>query len=141
MDEPMTLFPPSGWVIKDYGNSQLVGSVFSQNDPGNRGNLTGGSDRFIIVDNEVAGPGATVEVALQTTALNIPFGLNTYLLFKTSLENMSGDESAEVQISTDGGIRWNVLWHRHKDIKGPHTASVDLTRYGGLKNVLFRFLL
>jgi uncharacterized repeat protein (TIGR01451 family) len=129
------VFPPDGWTE----THDITGTAWTNFDLGLRGNLTGGIGKFAIVDDDEAGSAAITKAELLTPAFDIPSGLDTYLVFKTDYNNISADESADVDISLDGGETWMNLLHWNTDHRGPLTQSLDLTTYAGETGAIVRF--
>ncbi len=139
IDNPLNTFPPPGWSINDYGGSLMDGSVFTNTDPGDRGNQTGGKGSFIIVDDAAAGEGIAVETDLRLAPIDIPLYGNTFLVFQSDFEQQGGAGLAQVQLSNDMGANWDTIMQWDTDMPGPHTAAVDLSSYAGQTGVILRF--
>ncbi len=139
LDEALNNFPPSGWSVNDFGGSAQPGSVFTADDPGSRGNRTGGPGGFAIVDNAAAGEGIPVETDLRLPPIEIPIFLRTALVLKSDFVQEGGAARAEVQISLDGGGAWETLLFWDGDQPGPRTTIIDLSPYAGEANALIRF--
>jgi uncharacterized repeat protein (TIGR01451 family) len=132
-------FPPSGWRVVDNIGSGAPGSVFTDTDPGGRGNMTGGTGNFVIVDSDNAGSGVTIDTELRLPRIDLPLCAGSQLVFKSEYLNLSASDSADVDISLDSGSSWINLLHWNFDVIGPHTEYVDLTPFAGQTGVLIRF--
>jgi uncharacterized repeat protein (TIGR01451 family) len=132
-------FPPAGWAVNDYGGSGAPGSVWTETDPGGRGNLTGGSGLFAIADSDAAGSGVLVETDMWLPPIDIPTCQDVFLVFKTDYYNISANETAAVDISLDGGGTWENLLLWNYSVRGPHTEWVPLGDYAGAMGAILRF--
>jgi len=121
---------PGTWTIVD--NSSGSCGVWQSNDAGGRGNLTGGSGDFAIVDSKLEGCANT---ELITPSFDVP--LNAHLTFDTDY-NYKAD-MAEVDITTDGSGTWTNLLHWEVDKRGPLKVDLDFSAYSG-ENVQIRFV-
>ena len=93
---------PAGWTNYDYAGS---GQVWQFNDPGNRGNLTGGTGGFAIVDSDNYGYGGIQHAGLRTPVLNFSTASSVTLEFD-SYYRAYGGQTAIVRYSIDGGTTW-----------------------------------
>ncbi|MCX4530928.1 carboxypeptidase regulatory-like domain-containing protein [Streptomyces sp. NBC_01669] len=127
---------PSGWTVDDkVGNGQTW--VF--NDPGKRGNQTGGSGGFAIIDSAKYGVGKSQDSSLISPVMDFSRRTHPALTFRTDYKGFSG-ETGGVDLSVDGGQTWNNVWHHTIDsARGPRTELVDLSQAAGKANVQVRF--
>lgn len=121
---------PGTWTVID--NSSGSCGVWQSNDAGGRGNLTGGSGGFAIVDSDYEG---CADTALITPSFDIP--LNAHLTFDTDYNHLA--DVAAVDITTDGGGTWINLLHWEEDHRGPLKVDIDLSAYSG-ETVQIRFV-
>jgi hypothetical protein len=129
---------PSGWSVADAAGS---GQVWAFNDPGFRGNRTGGSGGFASVDALLYSPDRQ-DTSLVTPLMNFIYSPAVSMEFKTDLRNnpnLSGSTRAAVEVSLDGGLTWNLLWQwTNESFTG--SVSLDLSgQAGGRSNVQVRF--
>jgi len=95
-------------------------------DPGLRGNLTGGSGGFAIADSSFAGV-----VAMDTLLISPPYSfadsLGVVLEFKTDL--VASQAVGEIRVSTNGPAGpWAVVWDSHQQAwPGPQTMAVNIS--------------
>ena len=61
---------PPGWTVTDDAPNP-TGEVWAFNDPGGRGNLTGGTGAFAVLDSDHLGFGHTQDSSLITPAMNL----------------------------------------------------------------------
>ncbi len=98
---------PSTWTVKDDNGS---GGVWTTDDAGSRGNLTGGSGKFAIIDSDHLGTGKTQNTELITPVFNLSndaapvVGLNSY--YKPYSNSV-----ADIDYTVDGGTTWTNLSH------------------------------
>ncbi|WP_345045868.1 carboxypeptidase regulatory-like domain-containing protein [Streptomyces sannanensis] len=128
---------PSGWTVDDkVGNGQTW--VF--NDPGRRGNRTGGSGGFAIVDSSNYGHGNTQDTSLISPVMDFSQRTHPSLIFRTDYDGFAFGQTGDVDFSVDGGQTWTNAWHHTKDdARGPRTEVVDLSQAAGKANVQVRF--
>jgi len=93
-------FPPAGWsVTNEGGNCVWVG-----NDPGGRGNLTGGSGAFAVADSDECGPSTTMNTHMLTPILDVS-GMHTMIFeFKFDYNNLSSGEVAAVDMRVGNSL-------------------------------------
>ncbi|WP_405691675.1 kelch repeat-containing protein [Streptomyces sp. NBC_00057] len=127
---------PAGWTVDDkLGNGQTW--VF--NDPGRRGNETGGSGGFAIIDSQRYGLDKSQDSSLISPVMDFSRRTHLALTFRTDYNSVPG-QTGDVDLSVDGGQTWNTVWHHTNDsVRGPRTEVVDLSRAAGKANVKVRF--
>jgi len=130
---------PAGWSVVDAAGS---GVVWRFDDPGARGNLTGGSGAFAIVDSDKNGPKA-VDTSLRSPAFDFSGETTVILEFKYDFRwyTYGNAEVADVDVSLNGGTTWTNVWRRSgASDRGPKTARVNLSALaGGQADVRVRF--
>ena len=132
-DNPTT---PAGWSLVD---SLGRGLLWSFDDPGARGNLTGGSGGFAIVDSDHANPSQFQDTSLVSPAWDLSGLTHPALSFHTDYFGMS-NERATVELSVNGGASWTQLWiHQTDSVRGPNLQTIDLSRWAGQPSVQIRF--
>ncbi|WP_329459772.1 carboxypeptidase regulatory-like domain-containing protein [Streptomyces sp. NBC_01497] len=129
-----TTSAPDGWKVVSAGDGG--GWVF--NDPGNRGNTTGGSGAFAIVDSDNLGNGETQDTQLISPAYDFSDQSNPLLSFATDYRAV-GSQTASVDASTDGGATWKSAWSTVASVSGPTKITVPLDDYANTKGVTLRF--
>ena len=125
---------PHGWSVID--NSGSGGWRFD--DPGARGNLTGGSGAFAIADSDnICAP---MNTELRTPAFDFTALSEAFLEFRTDFQSYAGLESAKVDVSIDNGVNWTTIWSKSGDnYSGPATETLDLSALAGQADVRIRF--
>jgi Carboxypeptidase regulatory-like domain/Subtilase family len=126
--------PPADWTTTT--NRSLL---WRFDDPGGRGNLTGGSDGFAIVDSDFANPSLFQDTSLVSPSWDLSELTHPALAFHTDYFGMSNSR-ATVELSTDGGTTWTQLWiHQTDSVRGPSLQTIDLSPWAGQPSVQMRF--
>jgi N-acetylneuraminic acid mutarotase len=127
---------PASWTVVDNNSS---GKNWAFNDPRPRGNLTGGSGHFAILDSDFYGPGVTEDSSLVSPLLDFTGKANPVLKFATDYFEFS-NSTADVDVSVDGGATWSNVWRRTTaNQRGPNTQTVDLAAAANKAGVQVRF--
>ncbi|WP_051950930.1 carboxypeptidase regulatory-like domain-containing protein [Actinacidiphila yeochonensis] len=131
-----TAATPQGWTVKN--NTPAGGWQFD--DPLNRGNQTGGTGRFAIVDDFADG-WSPVDTELISPAYDFSAERTPEVDFASALpaDYRLLDATADVDVSTDGGSSWTTVWHHEDLVPGPSYQSVPLDAYAGDPSVRLRF--
>jgi len=129
---------PTGWSVVDSAGS---GQVWEFDDPGYRGNRTGGSGGFASV-YALPYPPNHQDTSLVSPWMNFSAEQTVTLNFKTDYHFNSalpGSTHAAVELSLDGGATWSPLWQRtNESFQGP--VSLDLSAQAARRsNVRARF--
>jgi N-acetylneuraminic acid mutarotase len=128
---------PAGWTVDDkVGNGQ----TWAFNDPGNRGNHTGGTGGFAIIDSDkYGGGGNSQDSSLISPVTDFSATPHPILSFHSDYYN-AWYQVGDVDYSVDGGQTWNTVWHHTTDgLRGPRTEVVDLSQAAGKSAVQVRF--
>ncbi|MBN1178837.1 MAG: carboxypeptidase regulatory-like domain-containing protein [Anaerolineae bacterium] len=131
---------PTAWTAVDnVGNGQ----VWRFDDPGRRGNLTGGEGGFAGVDSLFYGYDGMQDTELRTPVLDVSGYATVTLAFGHDFYwyNYGGSEVASVGVSLDGGLAWTPVFTRAgASDRGPQQELVDLTALAaGQPGVMLRF--
>jgi subtilisin family serine protease len=126
---------PAGWSVVN--RTAFGGWGFT--DPGGRGNLTGGSDGFAMVDSDFLGIGNHEDTDLITPTLDLSATAAPVLRFNSDWRALGNGDSADVDASTDGGATWTTLWHQTANRRGPRVEEISLAPVAGNANVTVRF--
>ncbi|HET6211445.1 MAG TPA: kelch repeat-containing protein, partial [Micromonosporaceae bacterium] len=130
-----TLAQPPGWTVVN----RTASGGWRFNDPKPRGNLTGGTDGFAIMDSDFFGVGNTQDSDLIPPALDLSGLANPYVRFNSDYRAFSNG-FADIDYSFDGGTTWTNVWHQTTvSRRGPIVEAVPLTGAGGHADVLVRF--
>jgi hypothetical protein len=134
---------PKGWTVTNTnlnipGYSNTPGWVF--NDPGGRGNHTGGSGGFAIVDSDHDGQFHYQDTELTSPVMNFTGDHSPAVVFGTDLQP-AVNSTATVDYSTDGGRTWANAWTAKgfPGDPGPATQAVLLPGAAGKSQVRVRF--
>lgn len=133
---------PSGWSVV-INADPAAGWRFD--DPGSRGNRTGGSGGFAIADSDFFGL-VTMDTELRTPVIDLSGFSGVTLRFRTDFLSYNGyydllDEIADVDLSTNGGSSYtNVFRRQEADGNLFATAvAVPLPAADGQSSVVLRF--
>jgi hypothetical protein len=130
-----TASAPDGWTVADA--SGTVGGWAFQ-DLGDRGNLTGGSGGFAIVDSDYYGSGNSQDSTLSSPVTDLSASTAPVLAFDTDYKPYTGSV-ADVDVSTDGGASWENVWeHTSTAVLGQH-FELPLPQAAGHSAVQVRF--
>jgi len=125
---------PAGWSIDDnVGNGQ----VWTFDDPGHHGNLTGGDDGFANVDSDHYGPGGSQDTSLVSPVIDLSAYATPFISFNNDYFNLG--DTADVDLSIDGGSTWSNVWRKTSDVRGPSLQQVDIPAAANQANVKVRF--
>lgn len=125
---------PAGWSVTD---PLLNGDVWTFNDPGGKGNLTGGSGGFAIIDSDFYDLGSKQDSSLVSPAIDFSTFTTVTLSFRTDFEHYATD-TADVDVSTDGGAHWTNVWHQIMNTNGLQILDIS-TSAAGQASVTVRF--
>jgi hypothetical protein len=130
-----------GWTVTNTslhypGYTGTPGWVFT--DPGKRGNHTGGTGAFAIVDSGHDGPHHYQDTHLTSPAVRL--GTSPAVVFDTDLAG-APNSTATVAVSVNGGKTWASVWRNAgaAGLPGPATVVVPLPTAAGKNNVRIRF--
>lgn len=130
-----TASAPAGWKVV---NAEGDGGGWQFDDPGSRGNHTGGDGAFAIVDSDKLGGGKTQDSQLISPSYDFTGQSYPELSFATEYRPLGG-QTASVDASTDGGATWQSLWSTTTAVAGPSKTDVPLTDYANEPDVTLRF--
>jgi N-acetylneuraminic acid mutarotase len=129
-DSPST---PPGWTVTN--GTPFGGWEFD--DPHPRGNLTGGTGGFAIIDSDFLGSGNHEDTILTSPVTDLSAVPAPTLGFDSDYRALSS--VADVDLSVDNGATWTNVWERISDARGPAHYDVPITAAGGHSQVLVRF--
>jgi N-acetylneuraminic acid mutarotase len=119
---------PPGWTVTDaIGNGQ----TWTFNDPGNRGNLTGGTGAFAIIDSDRFGPGQTQDTSLVTPIIDLSSAPTPIVRFNEDYLAFFTDLIVDVDLSIDGGATWQTVFHNLTSRRGPRVNSIEIPQAAG----------
>ncbi|MEH1169576.1 S8 family serine peptidase [Micromonospora sp. CPCC 205539] len=126
---------PAGWTVRN----RTEGGGWAFTDLGARGNLTGGAGNFAIVDSDRHGADNVQDTDLVTPAVNLSSAPAPVLRFRSDWRAVGVSDTADVDVSTDGGSSWTNVWHQTDSRRGPRVEEVPLDTAGGAAAVQVRF--
>lgn len=124
---------PPGWNVVN-ADDTVGGWEFS--DPGSRGNRTGGSGAFAVVDSDQLGWGNHQDSSMISPVYDFSGYTHPQISFDTDSRGYF-DQSAAVDVTADGGATWTTVWMRTSDWTGH--AEIPLADYAGASAVQVRF--
>jgi len=116
-------FPPAGWTVVNNGGT----CDWAGDDPGGRGNLTGGTGKFAVADSDACGSGTTMNTDLVSPLFDVSGLSQVNLSFAYDYNNLSSSEVAAADVSADGGATWVNVVTWTTDQRGPATFTQDVT--------------
>jgi Carboxypeptidase regulatory-like domain len=126
---------PPGWATVNAFNRALL---WRFDDPGGRGNLTGGTGGFAIVDSDYANQGFFQDTSLVSPAWDLSALAHPALSFHNDYFGGSVFP-VTVEVSTDGQD-WTPVWRHSTDsVRGPDLETIDLSQWAGQPSVQVRF--
>lgn len=129
-----TAATPAGWQVVDHAGT---GNIWRFDDPGGRGNLTGGAGGFAIVDRD-AGSAQAVDSSLISPATDLSGVAAPELQFSSDFRDL-GRGTASASVSIDGGQTWTTVWSKSGGERGPVTHAVPLPTAADQADVRVRF--
>jgi hypothetical protein len=140
LDEGFEYGSPADWTIVDNAGTS---AVWRFDDPGGRGNLTGGAGSFAIADSDYYGF-VNMDAELRTPVMDMSSDSSVFLWFSTDFLYAAGygAEKADVDVSANGAAGpWTNVWHKEgADYRGPANEYIDISSIaGGASTVMVRF--
>jgi N-acetylneuraminic acid mutarotase len=127
---------PPGWVVTDEIGA---GEVWAFNNPGGRGNLTGGDGAFAVLDSDHFGPGHTQDSSLVSPVVNLSSAATPVVRFNEDYLAWPLDTNIDVDVSTDGGATWQNAFHNLSSRRGPRETTVSILQAANQSNVKVRW--
>ncbi|WP_239098493.1 S8 family serine peptidase [Micromonospora qiuiae] len=126
---------PAGWTVAN----RTASGGWGFTDARSRGNLTGGSGGFAIVDSDALGSGNTQDTDLITPPLDLAGVGAPVLRFRSDWRAVGVSDTADIDVSTDDGATWANVWHQTASRRGPRVEEVPLTVAANASAVRVRF--
>lgn len=127
--------PKGDWTVTDKKDNK---QTWAFDDPGDLGNLTGGSGNFAVVDSDDYGAGDSQDTSLVSPVTDLSDQDHPKVEFDTDYATFQDESTAKVDLSTDGGDSWSNVWKKTKDDKNGH-VSVAIPDAAGKSKVQVRF--
>ncbi len=125
---------PPGWTIEDDAGT---GQVWVFDDPAGRGNQTGGEGGFAIVDSDFYGMDGHQDTSLVSPSMDFSDVTSPAVGLRQLREVYN--ESADVDVSIDGGATWENVVHWTAPSGGPVLDYLALPSAAGQADVKVRF--
>ncbi|MEK8104949.1 hypothetical protein NKG94_06555 [Micromonospora sp. M12] len=93
------------------------GQVWTFTDDGDRGNLTGGSGNFAMIDSDNYGAGTSQDTSLVSPVVDLTGVTAPVIRFNQDF-NQLNDDTADVDLSIDGGATWTNVLRQETDVRG-----------------------
>ncbi len=126
---------PAGWSVVDNAGT---GQGWQFTDAGDRGNLTGGTGGFAIVDSDDYGSGGKQDTSLVSPVVDLTDVAAPVIRFNQDL-NWVSSERADVDLSVDGGATWANVLRQAADVRGPRVTEIAIPQAAGESRVQVRF--
>jgi len=132
-----TNFPLPNWTVTGVGRG---GCIWTNTNPGNLANLTGGGGQFAMVNSQFCG-NSPVDSELRTPALNLFSYTDPRVKFQ--YDYYQGDKNTDtgfLDFSIDGGATWSNIFTWNDDMRGPRAyESLNLSSAGGKTDFMVRW--
>lgn len=127
---------PPGWTVET--NSGTPWQVITGADPCGfpEGNGTGGSGAYAIANGFCD---FFVDTYLVTPGIDLSSSANAALRFANDYQDGGNNDTAEIEVSIDGGETWTPIWRASGSVPGPGTVIADMSFAAGHSGVLVRF--
>ncbi|MFE9689556.1 S8 family serine peptidase [Micromonospora sp. NPDC005806] len=126
---------PAGWSVVDHLGT---GQVWEFTDTGNRGNLTGGTGRFAVIDSDHYGSSGRQDTSLVSPVVDLTDVAAPVIRFNQDY-NWLGSDRADVDLSLDGGTTWTNVLRQAADFRGPRVTEVPIPQAAGKAEARVRF--
>lgn len=130
---------PQGWKVS---NASGTDNGWEFGDPLQRGNATGGSGSFAVVESDNWPIGPHQDSQLISPVYDFSGSESAELDFKTAYLYNPNNQRMSVDVTTDGGASWQTAWATSTtsgDGRDHRTVHVPLRDYAGAKAVQLRF--
>ncbi|GGJ64696.1 carboxypeptidase regulatory-like domain-containing protein [Streptomyces brasiliensis] len=133
-----TTAAPQGWSV---ANAADTNNGWEFDDPIQRGNTTGGSGSFAVVESDSFPIGPHQDSELYSPAYDLSTAQSAELTFKTSYIYNPNQQHMTVDASTDDGATWVNVWSGPKtsDSEQKLTVRASLRQFAGHSSVRLRF--
>jgi Kelch motif len=124
-----------GWQVTDDAGS---GKTWMFDDPAGKGNVTGGSGQFAIVDNWYF-PVAHDDTSLVSPSVDLSGQSTPVIGFDSYYYDYGfGVQDGEIYLSLDGGATWSDVWHAPDAFVQGH-VEIPVPQAAGKSDVKVRF--
>jgi N-acetylneuraminic acid mutarotase len=123
---------PGNWTVVD----NIGSCVWRDDDPGSRGNMTGGAGLFTIADSDFCGSGTSTDTELQTPILDA----SAYDILIVEYKNDYNDLGSTAQVDVFDGSTWTTIDDMSgSSFRGPETRIITTTAAVGSANARVRW--
>jgi len=126
---------PAGWTVVDHAGT---GQVWKFTDDGARGNLTGGSGGFAMIDSDDYGTGGQQDTSLVSPVVDLTAIAAPVIRFNQDYRWL-GSDRADVDLSIDGGATWTNVLRQATNVRGPRETEIAIPQAAGKAQVQVRF--
>nr|WP_269474618.1 carboxypeptidase regulatory-like domain-containing protein [Phytohabitans flavus] len=126
---------PAGWTVVDHIGT---GQVWKFTDDGNRGNLTGGTGGFAMLDSDNYGSGNRQDSSLVSPVVDLTGVAAPVIRFNQDFRWL-GSDRADVDLSLDGGATWTNVLRQAASFRGPRVTEIPIPQAAGKDQVQVRF--
>jgi subtilisin family serine protease len=126
---------PAGWTVVDHAGT---GQVWKFTDDGGRGNLTGGTGGFAMIDSDDYGSGGRQDTSLVSPVVDLTAVTAPVIRFNQDFRWL-GSDRGDVDISLDGGATWTNLLRQAANVRGPRVTEIPIPQAAGQAQVQVRF--
>ncbi|SEG92145.1 Carboxypeptidase regulatory-like domain-containing protein [Actinacidiphila yanglinensis] len=133
-----TTAAPQGWTVADAAGT---GNGWEFDDPIQRGNSTGGTGAFAVVESDQGPFGPHQDTTLTSPDYDLSTAQSAQLAFRTAYISNPTQQHMSVDASADGGATWQTLWTNPKssDSQDHLSVQVPLGDLAGRSSVRLRF--
>jgi N-acetylneuraminic acid mutarotase len=125
---------PDGWTVVNH----TADGGWTFTDDGGRGNLTGGSDGFAIIDSDHLGVGRSQDTEMISPVIDFTGMTAPTIRFNSDWRGFSGS-FGDLDLSVDGGTTWSNLMHNVASARGPALVQVPLPQAAGVATARLRW--
>ncbi|WP_346539938.1 choice-of-anchor J domain-containing protein [Micromonospora sp. DPT] len=126
---------PAGWSVVDHLGT---GQIWEFTDTGARGNLTGGTGNFAVIDSDNYGSSGRQDTSLVSPVVDLTGVAAPVVRFNQDY-NWLGSDRADVDLSLDGGTTWTNVLRQAADVRGPRVTEVPIPQAAGQAQARVRF--
>ncbi|MGC9666717.1 carboxypeptidase regulatory-like domain-containing protein [Planosporangium sp. 12N6] len=125
---------PPGWTVVDH----TADGGWRFTDLGDRGNLTGGTGGFAMIDSDKLGVGRHQDTELRSPVVDLT-GQSAPVISFNSDYRAWNSSVADVDLSLDAGETWRNVLHQTDSARGPRLVELPIPQAAGKAGVQVRF--
>lgn len=134
LDEKFVSFPPAGWTFVNNNGSASQGWIHDAV------NLRGWheDESGLTSDNTMISP--VMDLTTFSSAYLHFAGETNYAVYLANHPAGFGDGVSTVEVTTDGGLTWTVIWNDMSFVNGEtYAPNINLSAYAGMSSVQLGF--